>query len=338
MRREEKERQKAQKDKSPQGKWKRAADAKETEIGRFLRRAMEKTYLETYAKNGLTSMAKDILNKETSVEFNCRIEQGRYGKPWQALGVEKDQYKMLCFMNADAEQVRIIQIVNEQGKKITRQQLEWWSTNVGASLVLKVLKRTTPERLIRFLKEQGAEKRDTVAKDYYDYLEELKKLNMDYTKRTLYPQDLIKAHKETSELCREKERAVTDAKEPEKNKMLQEMQAEAERHALEEFRTDLYIIKLPKSKSDFIREGQEQANCVATYLNRVLLKETMVFFVRKASEPDKAFATVETDTELTRVIQCRTKYNKNAPDEVKNFVKKAMRTARATSKKLQKEG
>ena len=67
-------------------------------------------------------------------------------------------------------------------------------------------------------------------------------------------------------------------------------------------------------------EGKALHHCVGGYIKRMAEGETAIFFLRKVSEPDKPFYTLE--LQKKRVIQCRTEHNASYdrnPD-VKNFV------------------
>ena len=71
---------------------------------------------------------------------------------------------------------------------------------------------------------------------------------------------------------------------------------------------------------ELMAEGKTLHHCVGGYIKRMAEGETAIFFLRKASEPDKPFYTLE--LQKKRVIQCRTEHNASYdrnPD-VKNFV------------------
>lgn len=84
--------------------------------------------------------------------------------------------------------------------------------------------------------------------------------------------------------------------------------------------SDKYIIVWPKSKADFQNEGQLQHNCVGGYFDRVVKRKTTVFFFRYKENEKEPFCTIEFKGD--KLIQCRTKYNQDAPEEVMQFMKK----------------
>lgn len=61
------------------------------------------------------------------------------------------------------------------------------------------------------------------------------------------------------------------------------------------FEDDTYLVRIPRGKADFIREGEENNNCVGTfnYYELMLQKQLFVVFIREKVNPDKAFITCE---------------------------------------------
>lgn len=53
------------------------------------------------------------------------------------------------------------------------------------------------------------------------------------------------------------------------------------------------VMVYPKTKSDFIKEGIGNNNCVGSYYNSVINGQTLVVFIRKISEPEKSYITCE---------------------------------------------
>lgn len=54
-----------------------------------------------------------------------------------------------------------------------------------------------------------------------------------------------------------------------------------------------YVIVLPKSVHDIVQEGQNMHNCVGSYVNRIMNKQSLVFFVRTKDDADSSFITAE---------------------------------------------
>lgn len=83
-----------------------------------------------------------------------------------------------------------------------------------------------------------------------------------------------------------------------------------------EFETDKYCVRIPQTREDFIKEGQENRNCVGGYAERVLNPENSchVCFIREKSRPDHAFITAdiyENSSGVPYINQFLIKYNHN---------------------------
>ncbi len=76
-----------------------------------------------------------------------------------------------------------------------------------------------------------------------------------------------------------------------------------------------YILRHPADVKELEQEGRELHHCVASYLDRIVAKETDVMLLRKKSEPDKPFFTIELRNNL--VVQCRTFKNQTEPEITK---------------------
>lgn len=63
-------------------------------------------------------------------------------------------------------------------------------------------------------------------------------------------------------------------------------------------------------------------HCVATYVDRVAEKKTVILFLRRRSDPETPFYTIEIDADAKKTAQCRAKYNGTMTPEVKRFIEK----------------
>lgn len=70
---------------------------------------------------------------------------------------------------------------------------------------------------------------------------------------------------------------------------------------------------------DLLKEGCAQHNCVySCYTEQYLDRKTDILFVRKQSNPDQSYVTVEFKNGA--VIQCRADHNRPAPPDVQEFM------------------
>lgn len=148
-----------------------------------------------------------------------------------------------------------------------------------------------------------------------DYLNMCDLMQIDFDK---FPKDIVKAHDN-----------VQSAYKAEKNKMndkqIKRIADTAQKYIpkTNEYKDSEYIIMLPESVSDIIQEGQHMHNCVGSYVNRIINKKSLVFFIRKKEDPTESFITAE--YAYDRLNQLYYKNNRSVSDNeiisiAKNFV------------------
>lgn len=191
--------------------------------------------------------------------------------------------------------------------------IQLWSratTYANAGRILKYIKNQTDKRKEKNPDKRSISQNDT-AQAYRDYLQECEQLHLDlHDKEILFPKDLTAAHNRTMEQVKF-----------EKNKADQEKFQKAV-EKLEKFAwgEGEFFIRPAREQMELTAEGKALHHCVGGYIKRMAEGETAIFFLRKVSEPDKPFYTLE--LQKKRVIQCRTEHNASydrKPD-VKKFV------------------
>lgn len=100
-----------------------------------------------------------------------------------------------------------------------------------------------------------------------------------------YPGDILQIHNELFPIYQK------EGNERDNYKMAEF--AELCEDAVKNVKSDKFICVFPKSNQDFIQEGINQHNCVASYFRRVINGECIVFFIRKKEEPSISFITAE---------------------------------------------
>lgn len=150
---------------------------------------------------------------------------------------------------------------------------------------------------------------------YRDYLHMAEELKSDMSKRAvLEPRNL----KERHDLLAAR---VNEVKFERENTRMQRMIDEGLYWWAHEYANEDFCVVYPQKHSDFITEGQRLNHCVggAGYYERHMEGKRMVFFIRRASEPDKAFFTAEIDMNAGRVLQLYGFGDCSAPKEVRAF-------------------
>ncbi|MFR0814172.1 MAG: PcfJ domain-containing protein [Enterococcus casseliflavus] len=170
---------------------------------------------------------------------------------------------------------------------------------MGADDVKKIPKEVKPITLQNYLIKQKKK-----IGYYRDYFNALRDLNIPLNSMNCLPRDLEKAHDKAVETLNAMEREV--------------IRKEFEKRAVEEAFLEMTLndVKfiLPKEANELIEEGKKLEHCVGTnsYINEHADGDTTIVFVRKASEPDKPYYTLEyQDSELVQISGS----NNKSPDE-----------------------
>lgn len=209
---------------------------------------------------------------------------------------------------------------------------------------------TSPMKLIKYLQKQydieeqrrKAEKRTakamchagyymqppgveyTVKREYGDYINLLAKLDYPIDDYYLYPKDLKAAH---------------DAAAAEHNARMLEEQAKKNKKWNKEFASkilpelerftyedDKYIVRPIRTKEEFMLEGKQNHNCVASYAEEALAGKTKIFVLRKSETPNLSYVTIEISTDNKRLLQCYETGNRWPPDDVRKWAETWLNT------------
>ena len=165
-----------------------------------------------------------------------------------------------------------------------------------------------------------------ILRDWQDYLAECKFLDLNLKDTAiLLPKNLQVAHRNTSQQVIAK-----------KDELLQRKMAtltlERQRYKYS-FKN---IVSMPAASVDeLIAEGAALNHCVGTYADRYAKGETDIVFIRKVSEPDRSFYTMEIKN--NQVVQVRGSHNCGMTDEVKEFVEHFKNDVLNKPKKISKK-
>ncbi len=80
------------------------------------------------------------------------------------------------------------------------------------------------------------------------------------------------------------------------------------------------LITHPATPDDMRAEAVAQSNCLASYIGRVIDGRSMIFFARKAANPEGSFLTIEVDARSMQLAQVKARFNQEASDEAMWFL------------------
>ena len=225
-----------------------------------------------------------------------------------ALGLDKKELRELKRKDRDGV------LYAQRAKKYGITQAQAIKFAYDERMIAEIKKQMPLKKAIKYV-----EKQDEMLYTLADYWRDCKKLKLDLKREDiLLPPDLAQAHQRTNE-------ALAEARRQKKLEETRKMQEEFGKRLkkLERdfaFESGGLLIRPARSHAELIDEGSALHHCVATYAKKHLSGQTVIFFIRKKSEPDKPFYTLEYNPKTGSIVQCRGLYNCGKTPEVEAFV------------------
>jgi len=85
-----------------------------------------------------------------------------------------------------------------------------------------------------------------------------------------------------------------------------------------EFKDKKYCVVIPKNAKDIISEGTDLNHCIGSYVDKILLEECYIMFLRLKKEPKKSLVTIEVIKDA--ITQAKGSYNRQLEKEEKEFL------------------
>lgn len=268
--------------------------------------------------NGFVKLCTDVI----SSYYPTAIIKRDYGSLKKALGLGKEKIKALAALNIGIWDLDLYKNYRGSGKKVSIDDFVDYlkihrKINAGSEFFNNITKRSSLFKFNQYVNKQIAEKHiDNIkcfARDYDDYLTMANQLNYDLKNHNvLFPKNFQKAHDTLSKITADiefKKTEVTSIRDrfPYYNQLFYYESAD-------------FLVAPPTCHMDLIKEGQELHHCVASYAGRVGRGETIILFIRKKSEPDKPFYTLNLAPKDYSQIQCRGLKNCATTKEVNQFL------------------
>lgn len=244
----------------------------------------------------------------------------------EVLGLTREHLPFLQRVNPGAAQMILIRELIYNGKKPDEDLIKWCSANnvTDASRVNNLLQYMSTMKLIRYVDEQFAKYRrksgyqtghlfsmmNDVIIAYSDYVVMCEGLECDLSNEfVLYPKNLPEAHDRINELSDEDVSALYDKVITSRYEKLKKRYG---------FEKGEFMIIPPQTAKEIVEEGNNLRHCVGRYVKKVVLNESVILFMRKASEPDKSYCTIELIGDS--VQQARIQQNADPPPKAKAFL------------------
>jgi DNA-directed RNA polymerase subunit RPC12/RpoP len=296
----------------------------------------EVEFLMNLVMNGLTSLAQSIINLDVTHYNRLSIEEfdTSKGSLRKGCGISKDELPFWQKLNLgidDYIRVRTIfktRCVNDVDTVLKLLKIAHRSNLLTATGIYKeVCKYSTPLQFLKYYEKQNISVRPKSAKwydrnseadwlsDYKDYLDYARMLEYNLNdKSILFPSNFKAKHDEIYKI-------VTDKKFSQGE--LPQIAKQYDKYSeLYSFEDEDFIIRPPLRHKEINWEGELLHHCVATYAKKIALGNTIILFIRKRTDPDTPYFTLNLDPETLKIIQCRGLRNCAYPNEVKKFMNK----------------
>lgn len=278
-------------------------------------------YLEAYEKN-------------PKIEFISKLVGSKFAMSKQLVAKATKDKQFLFWLRDHKEEAlpeKVSIVLNAYNKGMTIKEARrsdtlkyYFSKKSNGGLMNSGIFREIYQEKSEEIKEKMREyihRNNTTPEHYADYIKALHFLSIDLNDtKNLFPQDwtywsgvrinqyaTLKAEKDA-----EKYRALT-----------KKLKSIAEKYSFLTLQTGTdFVVFIADSKESLLREGEYLHHCVGRmdYDQRMIKEESLVFFVREASQPQIPFVTVEYSIKNKKVLQCYTDHDQRPSQEVLDFV------------------
>lgn len=272
--------------------------------------------IEYLTKLGLGSVVEDKLIGRSN--YSAVHWRGKTLPKVLRLGKKEINEIRASDISIDSLLLKLLQISKKDGSNLSIAEIEQAQQYAfDFDDLQKVLKHTTIKKIHSFITKQytkyNHDKRyreiRQVLTTWKDYINDCPKLQLDLSvENILFPPDLHKAHQNTIKQIKIKANKVFDKKIRKRAKALK-------KYYFKDF--DL-LIRPVNSCIELIEEGTTLNHCVGGYAERYAEGKIDILVIRKTSEPDKPYYTVEINKGEVR--QCRGNKNCSPSDDVTRFM------------------
>nr|WP_325221435.1 PcfJ domain-containing protein [uncultured Oscillibacter sp.] len=259
----------------------------------------------------------------------------------KALGLDKQRLERLRRSNGGTDLLYWLQIEKQGGKPIPDEVLNWFcKQDISRDCLDFIWDKMTAVQIYNYLRRQVEESQEPIQQvltTWRDYLSMAERLGIDTSDEIIYRVKLLRQrHDELVLRCKQmdkKKQAAEVLKHfPKVDRICQAIKAKYE-YANEE-----YIVIAPNGVLDIIVEGDILCHCLRgadRYWDRIQTHESYILFLRRASNPDMPYYTLEIEPDGT-IRQKRTKFDRQEPD-IEDAKKFLVEWQRVVAKRLNKD-
>jgi len=199
--------------------------------------------------------------------------------------------------------------------------------------IVDILEAMSFERFANYFSRQKSliekKKLQYVITLYKDYVSMSESLKVDMSRKSIrFPRNIKEAHDLLLPRFNQVKHQVDDKKFKQAVKKLYSR--------MKEYANEDYRIVFPALRSDLITEGQTLNHCVGAnrYYENHIAGTRMIFFIRRAKDPEKPFITAEIDMKELKILQLYGFGDRSAPPEVRKFANEFLRTLKREENRI----
>lgn len=297
--------------------------------------------LEYLTKGRFFRLAQEVADRTWTQYRGTLIEYGRNAQ--EVLGIS-DVQKINRIRDEDGGEMMVewMRWSEQEGQKISREAMCWLEKEQINPDVMRNLS-LSPQKLMNYIVRQKRESYPNlsarqIVEQYRDYLAACKRQKKDLTDEMVYkPRELKRRHDELIEEIR-KVQMIEQMKHNEEAARKREAEMREKYPGAEEnlaaaagiysFSGEEFSVIVPKTLSEIVLEGNALHHCVGSserYFERIMRRETYVFFLRRTPEPDVPYYTLEVEPGGT-IRQTRTMYDEETGiEDVRAFLRQWQR-------------
>jgi len=224
------------------------------------------------------------------------------------LGLKPAEIKAFRERDATLYELEKYKELKKMGYEVSFAQLGMIPDYRRQEIIQGIEKYAKLEKVLSYLMAQGDD-----CRNYLDYLKDCAQLGRDVkNKKVLFPRHLQAAHEETS-------LEVKIQMDAEKREQFRKYMKEL--YGRPEYREEKLLIRMAESPEELAKESAVLHHCVRTYVDKVARGGCAILFIRKVSEPDKPYFTLELSPK-GGISQCRGNHNCAYPQEVAAFLER----------------
>lgn len=277
-------------------------------------------FAEYMQKTGLNNLLKEWRDNKFDFKVDCNKKKLR-----EMLNITQPQYKELLTLGdkASAEHLSKFHYINEWNLK-TEEDWDIFNKYIRRQIDYRVkdfkeLYALSLHKFGKYVKDQGDKFNFSL---YVDYLRLAKNLNLDLKNTfVIFPKYLKQAHDGLADMYNEMKFTIKlnnyAQKADEKANEFAEIVKASEKWCSAD---EQFEIISPKSTHDLGLEGIALRHCVAMYVEDIINGEKVVMFLRRKSEPEKPFYTMEIIGNT--ITQCKGYRNTDRTEDVDVFLHK----------------